>query len=349
MTSWPDWRRLADEALAELREIFPDDTVRAEVEQALRAASSDGDDAALSRILSSRPALRYWLLLRVTAASPERDAVVQEPAHAGLDEESTPFDYLFDCLGDTYPAGNLPVEPASEVVDALKALGSAMVDQPPDAEPDSAIPPVYTYWGQFVDHDVTANTDRDTGDSRRSYGGRPGRRPARPPVAAEPPEATPPRPQPGLLDGGLPSEETEAPPDRGSTPPRWINAELEDREPTEPLRLGQTVTLAFDIDVRARQTALGVTRLADVALFPPGVDEVDLTVQLDTDDFDVAEHVRPLRLPRTGRSRGKARFDITPRARGSASSPRSSTTTSTSCRSSTWRCPSARRRPARPR
>ncbi len=29
------------------------------------------------------------------------------------------------------------------------------------ATPNSTIPPVYTYWGQFVDHDVTANTDRN--------------------------------------------------------------------------------------------------------------------------------------------------------------------------------------------
>jgi hypothetical protein len=26
---------------------------------------------------------------------------------------------------------------------------------------NSTIPPVYTYWGQFIDHDLTANTDRD--------------------------------------------------------------------------------------------------------------------------------------------------------------------------------------------
>ncbi len=36
-----------------------------------------------------------------------------------------------------------------------------MVDAPPDGDPNSTIPPVYTYWGQFVDHDVTANTDRN--------------------------------------------------------------------------------------------------------------------------------------------------------------------------------------------
>ena len=27
---------------------------------------------------------------------------------------------------------------------------------------NSTIPSVYTYWGQFVDHDLTANTDRDS-------------------------------------------------------------------------------------------------------------------------------------------------------------------------------------------
>ena len=31
-----------------------------------------------------------------------------------------------------------------------------------DPGDDSTIPPVYTYWGQFVDHDLTANTDRDS-------------------------------------------------------------------------------------------------------------------------------------------------------------------------------------------
>jgi hypothetical protein len=90
------------------------------------------------------------------------EEVVEQAPSVSLDEISTPFDYLFGDLKANYPAGHLPVEPASEVVTALKALGSAMVDAPPDAEPNSAIPPVYTYWGQFVDHDVTANTDRNT-------------------------------------------------------------------------------------------------------------------------------------------------------------------------------------------
>ena len=38
---------------------------------------------------------------------------------------------------------------------------------PPTTDPlestgNSLIPPIYTYWGQFIDYDLTANTDRDS-------------------------------------------------------------------------------------------------------------------------------------------------------------------------------------------
>lgn len=39
----------------------------------------------------------------------------------------------------------------------------SMVDSPPTTpEGNSTIPAVYTYWGQFIDHDLTANTDRNS-------------------------------------------------------------------------------------------------------------------------------------------------------------------------------------------
>lgn len=47
-------------------------------------------------------------------------------------------------------------------VDALKALAAAMTEA--DGDPDganSSIAPFMTYFGQFIDHDITANTDRD--------------------------------------------------------------------------------------------------------------------------------------------------------------------------------------------
>jgi Animal haem peroxidase len=98
--------------------------------------------------------------------------VVQEPklARATKDSEltvigTTDFDYLFpELVGD--PAKHLPAADAAEVdatVAALNALGDAMIEQDPPANlTNSPIPPIYTYFGQFVDHDLTAATDNDT-------------------------------------------------------------------------------------------------------------------------------------------------------------------------------------------
>lgn len=46
----------------------------------------------------------------------------------------------------------------------LDALADSMVEPggPPDPTRNSQIPPVFTYLGQFIDHDITANTDRDS-------------------------------------------------------------------------------------------------------------------------------------------------------------------------------------------
>ncbi len=80
--------------------------------------------------------------------------------------EGTPFDYLLPAL-KKQPGAHIPGDPAKVAAD-LKALGAAMVDSAPASqtdpavEPNSNIPAVYTYWGQFIDHDMTANTDRDT-------------------------------------------------------------------------------------------------------------------------------------------------------------------------------------------
>jgi len=78
----------------------------------------------------------------------------------------TPFDYLLPELKDK-PDSHLPGEP-TQVVAALNALGTAMVDDGPTRPGDpaaplnSSVPAIYTYWGQFLDHDLTANTDRDS-------------------------------------------------------------------------------------------------------------------------------------------------------------------------------------------
>lgn len=78
---------------------------------------------------------------------------------------ATPFGYMLpeaaaseECL--------LPV--AERTVDALIALGDAMGDAstPPDPSLDSQIPAAFTYFGQFIDHDITARSDRENGLSR---------------------------------------------------------------------------------------------------------------------------------------------------------------------------------------
>ena len=81
----------------------------------------------------------------------------------------TPFDYLFANL-TTKEEAHLPADDPAKiaaVISGLKALGDAMVEDSlaPGEDPlqptgNSTIPTVYTYWGQFIDHDLTANTDR---------------------------------------------------------------------------------------------------------------------------------------------------------------------------------------------
>ncbi|OLT22956.1 hypothetical protein BJF78_32625 [Pseudonocardia sp. CNS-139] len=77
---------------------------------------------------------------------------------------TTSFGYLFPRLAAGFPDHHLPQgDRVGVVVRALDALGEAMVEQPVAGVPaGSPIPPVYTYWGQFVDHDLVLATDGDT-------------------------------------------------------------------------------------------------------------------------------------------------------------------------------------------
>ncbi|MEL7976142.1 heme peroxidase family protein [Isoptericola sp. F-RaC21] len=107
---------------------------------------------------------------RVSAAPllPGTARAVYDDVRAGTFDATTRFDYLFPGLRDD-PAAHLPSGEADapRVLAALNALGEAMVEPAgPDPARDSSVPAVYTYWGQFVDHDITLNTNgRDsTGD-----------------------------------------------------------------------------------------------------------------------------------------------------------------------------------------
>ena len=80
----------------------------------------------------------------------------------------------------------------------------------------------------------------------------------------------------------------------------------------QPLATGKWYTIAVDVDVAQHAEALTTAAFAEASLFPAGVAEIEVTVQLDSADFKIADNVRPLRIPRSGRSSNKARFDVSP-------------------------------------
>lgn len=160
--------------------------------------------------------------------------------------------------------------------------------------------------------------------------GSPTRGAVRPPATDAAPAATrgapPPTTRGGLLGGGgqraMPPQPSAAPAGPSATGPpvlspaptdlRWVNVALEDQASKEPLSVGTWYSLAVEIDVSQHADALTTAAFADGSIFPEGVEEVEVSVQLDSADFTIADSVRPLRVPRAGRSRNKARFDISP-------------------------------------
>jgi hypothetical protein len=84
-----------------------------------------------------------------------------------LAEVKTRFDYLFSSI-TADPEAHLPDADPAKVAADLEKLGKLMLDPAPvrgDGDPfqrdgNSTIPAVYTYLGQFIDHDITARTDR---------------------------------------------------------------------------------------------------------------------------------------------------------------------------------------------
>jgi len=95
---------------------------------------------------------------------------------------------------------------------------------------------------------------------------------------------------------------------------RWINAEIQDHDPAEPLQMGEVYMLAFDVDTELRDTAVGGDEFG--YRFKPDEQLVELIVQLESDDFEIYTEPQKLRVPPTGRSKGKARFDIEPKHEG---------------------------------
>src|SRR5215207_1933148 len=77
----------------------------------------------------------------------------------GVASAAPSFGYMFPELQQD--EANV-LKPERATVEALRALGAAMTDAPEvesvggaKGPGDSAIPPIYTYFGQFLDHDIT--------------------------------------------------------------------------------------------------------------------------------------------------------------------------------------------------
>ncbi len=93
---------------------------------------------------------------RVLEAVPAgADAGDEMVSAAPAEVEQGKFRYYFP-----YAEG-LPQQ--ADMPELLDKLADSMVEAPGDASAanSTTIPPVFTYFGQFIDHDITANTDRD--------------------------------------------------------------------------------------------------------------------------------------------------------------------------------------------
>jgi|GEM_PF-665070 len=126
-------------------------------------------------------------------------------------------------------------------------------------------------------------------------------------------------PAPTGVEGVLVVEEKDAaqeplPPTESESEKRWINAEIEDHDAAQPLHMGEVYTLAFDVDTELRDAAVGGAEFGYG--FQADEQMVELTIQLSSDDFDIYTDPQKLRVPRTGKSKGKARFDIEPKHEG---------------------------------
>ncbi len=75
-------------------------------------------------------------------------------------DESADFGFLFPPSGN--PGDYLPDDAAAEIDQLADLMVPAADPANPEVTPDSALPPVLTYWGQFLDHELTARTDRES-------------------------------------------------------------------------------------------------------------------------------------------------------------------------------------------
>ena len=107
---------------------------------------SHGETPSLERLAQAQQGTRQ---VNRDLKVPFEFAVIQEPS---------PFGYLFPELQT--PETLLPT--SRQIRDGLVNLGVTMVEPEDDSTPDSATPSAYTYFGQFLDHDITFEAKSDS-------------------------------------------------------------------------------------------------------------------------------------------------------------------------------------------
>ncbi|ADP96972.1 CHAT domain-containing protein [Marinobacter adhaerens] len=110
----------------------------------------------------------------------------------------------------------------------------------------------------------------------------------------------------------------ESPPQPGK--PRFLNAEIAGHSNDTPLDIHKTYKLEFSVALEKAKNANAAVRLPDSELiFEKHEEDIELSVEVFSEDFKVAQSPVLLKVPRLGPSKDKARFDITPLKTGRAS------------------------------
>lgn len=90
--------------------------------------------------------------------------IAEAPTRTRAMASAPDFDYMFM---DLVPNADAHLPDGAHTADTVRwllRLGDAMIDESDAPVDNSTIPAVYTYWGQFINHDITALADDTNGE-----------------------------------------------------------------------------------------------------------------------------------------------------------------------------------------
>lgn len=111
----------------------------------------------------ARPAAGMAPPARTSELAPVAATAVIRPEPVALSQlaaEPLASTALSNRFGYMFTGSGISADP--QAFEKLGNIGAAMVDDGPFPGPGDGLPAVLTYFGQFVDHDITANTDRNS-------------------------------------------------------------------------------------------------------------------------------------------------------------------------------------------